>query len=68
MSAPPRDVTVTIYCGDGIAVASGPLILMAYGLTAIADRSDMPCWIDGPHGRISPSDAREAIARWSRVA
>ncbi|QIG81088.1 hypothetical protein [Stakelama tenebrarum] len=51
--------------GAVVAVASGPLVIMAYGLSAMAYADDTAeCWIDGPAGRMSAREARQCLRDW----
>ncbi len=68
-----KNVTVTMYRrphagAERVRVASGPFIIMAYGLTALA-RQDPKAdiWIEAPGGRMtvegSAAPARSLVAR-----
>ena len=68
-----KNVTVTMYRrphagAERVRVASGPFIIMAYGLTALA-RQDPKAdiWIEAPGGRMTVQEVQRRLDRWSRV-
>jgi hypothetical protein len=48
-------------------VASGPLIIMAYGLMSIDPAERDRFWITSELGDLTASEAEEALRRWSAV-
>lgn len=52
-------------CRSDVVVASGPLVIMAYGLMAIDPAERDGFWITSEEGSLTPDEAEEALRRWS---
>ncbi|RYD54318.1 MAG: hypothetical protein EOP60_07865 [Sphingomonadales bacterium] len=67
----PMDVPAEIHLwvasdAQDVVLAKGPLVIMAHGLMAIAPTDRGACWIQTPSGDLTPDQAEEALASWSR--
>ncbi|WP_109807562.1 hypothetical protein [Sphingosinithalassobacter portus] len=68
-----KNVTVTMYRrsrrgAESVRVASGPFIIMAYGLAALVrhdPKADI--WIEAPGGRMDAEEVHRRLDQWSRV-
>lgn len=53
--------------GDDVIVATGPLVIMAHGLLALAPEERAACWIHSEAGDLDAAEVEEQLQGWSQL-